>query len=309
MIQNKPKLSLKMHTFKRSLKKAALAYLCWAAGAAIVIAGVIVSSCSTTQNVRLPAITAQSSNTVLPGKFVWFDLLTKDISAVKQFYGKLFGWQFDTLSGVDKYVLITNQGTRIGGMVIETDNDSAEGEGSIWIGAVSIPNVDRAAVVVEQRGGTVIEGPMTVEDRGRMAVIRDNSGAPVVLLRATGGDPPDTPPTPGGWVWADLFTPDRNASETFYTAVVGYDVKDLHSKSDQLSKILQMDKIMRSGIIEVHWQGVEPNWLPYVWVSDISDTIKRAAQLGGTLLLRHGNTAILKDPPGAVFGIQGPSGE
>ena len=140
-------------------------------------------------------------------------------------------------------------------------------------------------------------------------MIRDNTDALVVLLRADGGDPPDSPQSPGNWVWADLFTPDMNATKEFYTRVIGYESRDHSTESGVISKIMFMDEKMRSSIIEVHWDGVESNWLPYIRVSDISETIKRAAQLGGILLLRHGNTAILKDPVGAAIGIQGSPGE
>ena len=66
---------------------------------------------------------------------------------------------------------------------------------------------------------------------------------------------------------------------------------------------------MHSGIVEVDWEGVASNWLPHIWVSDVSETIHKANQMGGSLLLRYGNITILKDPVGAVVGIQGPRRE
>jgi predicted enzyme related to lactoylglutathione lyase len=222
VIEKMPEQIPKMPTLKRAIGNRTLARLLWVTAAAVVIFSASISACTTTQNYRLPAITPQPSHQEMQGKFVWFDLVTEDVSAAKEFYGGLFGWQFDSQSANENYVLIRNQGTQIGGMVLESDNNAAENEGSIWIGAISVRDVDRSVAEVLKQGGTVIEGPLTAGDRGRMAVIKDKTGLLVVLLRADGGDPPDFPKTPGNWIWTDLFTSDIQAAESFFAAVVGY---------------------------------------------------------------------------------------
>lgn len=309
MIEKIPEQYSKLPALRRSLGKGSLARLRSALTAAVVIFSASLSACTTTQSYRLPAITAQPTHQVMEGKFVWFDLVTEDVSAAKGFYGSLFGWQFETQTYNENYLIIKNRGTRIGGIVFDSDNNAAENEGSIWIGAISVRDVDRSVAEVLKQGGSVIEGPLTAGDRGRMAVTKDNVDALVVLLLAAGGDPPDLSKTPGNWVWADLLTSNVQSAESFYTAVVGYEAKDHNSASGVLSKILFKDETMRAGIVEVHWEGVASNWLPYVWVSDVSATIKRTHQLGGSLLLRYEDIAIIKDPVGAVVGIQGPPGE
>lgn len=309
VIEKMPEQIPKMPALRPSLGKGPLARLRWAMAAAVVIFSASISACTTTQSYRLPAITAQPTHQVMQGRFVWFDLVTEDVSAAKEFYCGLFGWQFDSQSANENYVLIRNQGTQIGGMVLDSDNNASENKGSIWIGAISVRDVDRSVAEVLKQGGTVIEGPLIAGDRGRMAVIKDNADALVMLLLAAGGDPPDLSKTPGNWVWMDLFTPNIQSAESFYTAVVGYEAKDHNSASGVLSRILYKDETMHAGIVEVHWEGVASNWLPYVWVSDVSATIRKTHQLGGSLLLRYEDIAIIKDPVGAVVGIQGPPGE
>ena len=44
---------------------------------------------------KVPPVTASPSGEYHPGKFVWHDLMTTDVPAVKKFYGDLFGWEFD----------------------------------------------------------------------------------------------------------------------------------------------------------------------------------------------------------------------
>src|SRR5258705_4371031 len=42
----------------------------------------------------LPPLTTASGSPRLPGKFVWADLVTDDLAAAQNFYGRLFGWTF-----------------------------------------------------------------------------------------------------------------------------------------------------------------------------------------------------------------------
>jgi predicted enzyme related to lactoylglutathione lyase len=56
--------------------------------------------------------------------------------------------------------------------------------------------------------------------------------------------------------------------------------------------------------VELQWDDLEDNWLPYVKVKDIKSTISKARELGGNLILETKDVAILVDPTGAVFGIQ-----
>ncbi len=54
----------------------------------------------------------------LPGKFVWFDLLTNDAAAAEKYYGGLFGWTFEVLKGHEPpYKIIREKGHPIGGLV------------------------------------------------------------------------------------------------------------------------------------------------------------------------------------------------
>jgi Bleomycin resistance protein-like N-terminal len=49
---------------------------------------------------------ADAADPVETGRFVWHDLMTKDVSAAKRFYGELLGWRFnDTKRGDRPYVL------------------------------------------------------------------------------------------------------------------------------------------------------------------------------------------------------------
>src|SRR5689334_6296820 len=49
-----------------------------------------------------------------PGRIAWFDITTTNLPQSKEFYGKLFDWQFTPLQGTDQAVEIVAGGTAIG---------------------------------------------------------------------------------------------------------------------------------------------------------------------------------------------------
>jgi predicted enzyme related to lactoylglutathione lyase len=61
--------------------------------------------------------------------------------------------------------------------------------------------------------------------------------------------------------------------------------------------------------------SIPPQWQPYVAVDDPDATVVKAKELGGTALLepmdvpKVGRLAVLRDPPGATFGIITPQPE
>ncbi len=263
----------------------------------------VVSSCAAKQAARLPPISPTPTGQHQVGKFVWFDLLTEDVQAAKKFYGKLFGWRFAASDQDPDYLVIYSGDRPIGGIAAHENKDPKVQE-SLWMASLSVEDVDLAISTVKARRGKVLDGPFDVKDRGRMAVIRDPEGAVLVLLRATGGDPPDAGTSAGEWMWVDLFTRDGRAANVFYGALAGYKAQTVKTGGDHSYNLLTRNGRAFAGVVELRWEEVESNWLPYVRVDDLGETIRRATKLGGILILRHENVAVIADPSGGVFGIQ-----
>ena len=78
-----------------------------------VVSIVVVSACS---GLRLSPVTPEPTSQWIPGKFIWHDLITHDVSAVKLFYAGVFGWRFEDLPGTDRYTVIRHEGRMIGGI-------------------------------------------------------------------------------------------------------------------------------------------------------------------------------------------------
>ena len=259
------------------------------------------SGCASKQAASLPAITPTPTGQHQVGKFVWFDLLTEDVQGAQNFYSELFGWRVEGQSS--DYIVIYAGDKPIGGIAPHESKDPEVLE-SLWLASLSVENVDRAVSATKSRYGKVLDGPFDVKGRGRMAVIQDPEGAELILLRAAGGDPVDEAVKSGEWLWVDLFTRDAKTANEFYGSLAGYTAQTVKTEEDHSYNLLEKDDRALAGVVEIPWEDVEPNWLPYVKVDDLEGTISLAENLGGVLILRLENVAVIADPTGGVFGIQ-----
>jgi predicted enzyme related to lactoylglutathione lyase len=264
-------------------------YVC---AAAVLLLG---AACATPPDLpRLPPVSREVTQAVRPGKFVWGDLVTQDVAASKAFYGALFSWTF---SDNGRYTTVFNQGVPIAGMVAARDPN----HGTEWIGNVSVADVDRAASTFVQHGGRIENGPIDAPDRGRIALVSDASGAALLLVRATGGDPPDAHPVIGGWLWWELWTHDVDGAMDLLMDAAGYQRETVEFR-DAPYRVLRDRKVRRAGVIEAPPE-VRPTWLPYFRVADAAASVDRAVALGARLIEQNDRAAILVDPNRAEFAI------
>jgi len=261
------------------------------------------TGCVSEKAARLPPVNSTQSEQHYIGKFVWFDLLTEDSKAAQQFYRELFGWRFAADKNTPDYIVIYSKGKPIGGIVPHENKDPNIQE-SMWLVSLSVADVDLAVSAAKARKAEVLDGPTDIKGRGRMAVIRDAEGAELVLIRAAGGDPPDAGVKVGEWLWVDLFTKDAEKALDFYGALAGYTPQSVPTADEDFIILLRRGSRAYAGVVNLALEDVEPNWLPYIKVDDLAGTIRQAEKLGGTMLLRTENVAIIADPSGGVFGIQ-----
>jgi len=274
---------------------------CWTLLILLAAALAGIGGCASKQTASLPAITPTPTGQHQVGKFVWFDLLTEDVQGAQNFYSELFGWRVEGQSS--DYIVIYAGDKPIGGIAPHESKDPEKLE-SLWLASLSVENVDRAVSATKSRYGKVLDGPFDVKGRGRMAVIQDPEGAELILLRAAGGDPVDETVKSGEWLWVDLFTRDAKTANEFYGSLAGYTAQTVKTEEDHSYNLLEKDARAFAGVVEIPWEDVEPNWLPYVKVDDLEGTISLAENLGGVLILRLENVAVIADPTGGVFGIQ-----
>ncbi len=243
---------------------------------------------------RLPPVSQTPTGLITPGKFVWGDLVSQDAEASKAFYGALFGWTFETNG---RYTTVMNRGVPIAGIVKARDEDG----GTEWIGNLSVADIDRATALYREQGGLVELEPVDAPDRGKISLVSSKGGAALLLVRASGGDPPDADPVVGGWLWWELWTHDVEGAASRLVGIAGYQRETVDLR-DEPYRVLRDPKVRRAGIMQAPPE-VHPTWLPYFRVDDVDASAKHAVALGARLIDQEERSAILVDPNHAEFAI------
>jgi predicted enzyme related to lactoylglutathione lyase len=254
-----------------------------------------------------------SDRKLLPGKFVWFELVTTDAKKAQAFYGEVLGWKVVPFPlGNFTYEMIyagDTPDTMIGGYA-PPKNDR---QPSHWSSSVSVEDVDATAKAAIANGGRVVEAPSDIPGVGRRALIADPQGAELGLLRNTQGDRPDvTTAPPGRFFWNELHTTDPTKALAFYEKVVGFSHRSMDMGPGGTYHIVSRGGVDRGGVTSHLKSTVAPHWLPYVAVDDPDATIARAKRLGATIPMNPedipgvGRFGVLQDPTGAVLAIMKP---
>ncbi len=126
-----------------------------------------------------------------PGRIAWFDITTTNMARSKEFYGKLFEWQFTSIAGTDLAAEIVSRGTAIGTLRV------AEGKISGYNGVVYVQVDDCRASCqkAKELGGTVVPGfPFDLSDgRGAIGLVIDPAGHPMGVYSRAQLAPPVIP--------------------------------------------------------------------------------------------------------------------
>lgn len=130
----------------------------------------------------LPAATPKKPD-VGPGHVAWFDITTTKLSVSKEFYGKLFDWEFRPVQGTDLAAEIVSGGTAIGTIRV------AEGAISGFNGVVyvQVTEMEASCKMAKELGGTIPPGfPFNLSDGGgAVALVVDPVGHPFGMYSRT----------------------------------------------------------------------------------------------------------------------------
>ena len=103
----------------------------------------------------------------MPQPIVHFEVIGKDPTNLRNYFGELFGWEFDVPSPVTKEVSAPDD---YGFLNVITSEDGAGIPGGVGGGPgykshavfyVGVPNVEAALQRAEELGGTRVMGPAT----------------------------------------------------------------------------------------------------------------------------------------------------
>lgn len=112
------------------------------------------------------------------GTFAWSELATEDVEAAIAFYRDTLGWTFERFDLPDGAYWVAKSGqTMVGGIGgLETAAETGTRK-SAWYSFIRVDKLDERFERALERGAHAIQRPHDVPGVGRVAVLRDPTGA------------------------------------------------------------------------------------------------------------------------------------
>ncbi|MFF3465944.1 VOC family protein [Streptomyces sp. NPDC001984] len=243
-----------------------------------------------------------------PGTPCWVSLMVHGLASTEEFYGALFGWEFEPgPRQLGPYVHALLDGREVAGIgQLPPDRHLP----IAWTPYFASDDVDRTADTVRLCGGTVGVGPLTADDAGRLAIASDPSGAVFGLWQAAAHSGTVVTGVHGTPAWNELLTFETASVTKFYETLFGYEEEPVVSADFDYMTL----NIEGRPVAGIHGVGHAlprdrgPHWLTYFEVDDTDETLGRLRDLGGHVLKpardsAHGRVATVSDPEGAIFSV------
>lgn len=248
-----------------------------------------------------------------PGAPTWIDLMTSDITKAREFYGGLFGWEYQT-GDQEKYGGYTTaykQGKAVAGLM-QKDPEQA-GMPDAWSTYLRTDDAAATAEAVTAHGGQVYVAPMDVPEQGHMAFFGDADGAAIGVWQPREMAGYELVAEPGTAAWHELHTKDYESAVKFYQDVFKWDTEVMSDTPEFRYTTLGSGNEAKAGIMDASGYlpaEVPSHWQVYFSVENTDAAVERALALGATVLdgakdSPWGRVAALADPTGATFKIIG----
>jgi len=245
------------------------------------------------------------------GKFVWHQLMTRDVSGAKDFYSRLVGWKTLPWPLDPAYTVCHADAGPVAG-IMEIPSDLPSEVPSHWLQYIGTRDVDSVAQAAVRAGGSIVKGPSDMQGAGRYAVLKDPQGAVFAIIDPENAKPEaaGVPPL-GAFSWHELATSDNEAAFAFYSGLFGWEaIQRMDMGPVGVYLVFGSNGVQRGGIyIKPAENPGPPNWLPYVHVPNADDGYTVALSKGakGTVppmdVPNGGRIANVIDPAGASFAV------
>jgi len=112
------------------------------------------------------------------------------------------------------------------------------------------------------------------------------------------------------FVHVELMTGDVDKAKAFYGALFDWNLEDVPGMDYTINKV---GEGTGGGMMACPGSEVSPQWLPYVHVKDVAETVAKARTLGATVMKEAtevpgmGWFGILVDPGGPAFALWQPN--
>jgi uncharacterized protein len=239
------------------------------------------------------------------GTPTWIDLGIPDLDRAMEFYGALFGWEFDVGSEeYGRYTTCLLDGRRAAALVPNHDPSATEFWWNVYFAA---DDVDATIVRAVNAGGEVVGGPFDIPEQGRGALLRDPVGAQFGLWQGRGHVGCEVVNEPGALIRNDLVTPDPGPARDFYPEVFAFTLDGNADMPDADFTFLRRLDGHEAGGIFGNPAAPRSTWNTVFEVADTDAVVRRAAANGGKAEepsdMLYGRIAAVTDPFGVEFSV------
>ena len=265
----------------------------------------------------------------------WVDTGQPDPEAAVEFYGGLFGWEFEDRMPADspgRYFVAQLRGRDVAAVGSQPEQAPPTPG---WNTYVWVDSADDTTAKVKAAGGNALMEPFDVLDAGRMAVLTDPEGAVFCVWQAKEHKGAQIVNEPGTWNFSELNTRDPEGAKAFYGTVFGWEAETLdygegqttmwrlpgygdflERRDPDLRRRMAADGAPEGFEDAVAWlipmtsdqypDDVPPHWNVTFAVDDADAVADRAAKLGGQVRVPPFDApfvrmTVVSDPQGAAF--------
>jgi predicted enzyme related to lactoylglutathione lyase len=255
--------------------------------------------------------TAPTDYDIPLGAPCWMDLISSDVDKSVAFYTQLLGWTAqDSPPDFGGYRYFVKDGKAVGGCMANEPEWQAPDGWSIYL---RTEDVRITAAAAQAHGGTVLMEPMDVAPNGSFVILQDAGGAAISAWQ---------PGTESGFgalgeehtpVHFELHTREYDKAVQFYRDVFGWQPQVLADEPGFRYTTFSDATNPRAGIMDASGflpAEVRSHWSVYLAVADVDATVRRAVELGGSIVAAaedtpYGRLATVADSTGGVFKLRG----
>jgi predicted enzyme related to lactoylglutathione lyase len=244
-----------------------------------------------------------------PGTFCWVGLATSDPDSATAFYTGLFGWRAEDFEAgaAGAYSALRQGGHEVAILYLQQPEARAAGAPPHWTSYISVEDADAiAARAAELGAAAVFREPVDVLDAGRVAAIRDPTGAIVSLWQPRARIGATLVNDVGALCWNELATADVERAKSFFGELFGWEYEIAEGGYVSIKNAGSLNGGMREQTERE--RDSPPSWLPFFTVENTDKATTRAERLGGRRLMpttktHVGRFAVVADPQGAAFAV------
>ncbi len=249
-------------------------------------------------------------NSYEKGIFCWVDLATTDQDAAKQFYTQLFHWDFEDVPLEDggTYSMACKDGRYVAALFSLSDGMREQNIPPHWQSYINVADLEAAVQSWQSNGGSILSTPCDVMESGRMAVVKDPTGATVSLWQAKNHIGAGVVNEVNTFCWTELQTRSSEIAAQFYQRVFDWEI-EVDEKLPYYTNC-KVKGYLNCGIFDMDQLNLPPEipsqWAVYFHVENLDTSLALVKGLGGKALMEPvvidiGRFSTIIDPQGATL--------